>query len=369
MPYIIKKVQEGFKVCKRDEPSKCFSKKPLTKSTAKRQLQAIGISEGGAETKPYNMLEIFKGTGSVGKVFKKDFNVISIDFDPIYTPNIETDILDWDYRKFYNETGFKPDFIWASPPCNTFSPLAYPLKERNPQTAQPYSQRAKVGTKILYKTLEIIDFFQGLNPNLLFVIENPRGMMRNDKKIQQLIRNTTLYCLYNDERMKPTDFFSNFPLNLKEDKQCPNKTVPITELPLADRYRIPASLIRHIKKEFFKNYNQIEGKGKISNKFMNQLTKLDIDPEKYLFIARENAKMKGYNPELLEYADDNIHKLKYVDVPFGRVGYNDFIIYLFTTDEQTALNKRKNYRKRAYKVMEETNDKQSPATLAYEILW
>lgn len=112
-----------------------------------------------------------------------------------------------------------------------------------------------------------------------------------------------------------------------------------------------------------------EGKGKISNKFMNQLTKLDIDPEKYLFIARENAKMKGYNPELLEYADDNIHKLKYVDVPFGRVGYNDFIIYLFTTDEQTALNKRKNYRKRAYKVMEETNDKQSPATLAYEILW
>ena len=32
MPYIIKEVKKGYKVCKRDEPDTCFSKKPLSKS-------------------------------------------------------------------------------------------------------------------------------------------------------------------------------------------------------------------------------------------------------------------------------------------------------------------------------------------------
>jgi hypothetical protein len=45
MPYIIKEVSSGFKVCKKDEPSVCFSKKPLSKKTATKQRVAIQISE------------------------------------------------------------------------------------------------------------------------------------------------------------------------------------------------------------------------------------------------------------------------------------------------------------------------------------
>ena len=126
------------------------------------------------------LLELFKGTGSVGKVAKKlGFDVISIDIEDKYEPDILIDILELDYTKLPI-----PDFIWASPPCNTYSSLAYPLKERNIKTAKPISKRAKVGTKILYKTLEIIDYFSIKNPNLAFVIENPKGMMRNDSKIK-----------------------------------------------------------------------------------------------------------------------------------------------------------------------------------------
>jgi len=51
MPYIIKKVkegkEEGYKVCKRDKPTRCFSKKPLTEETAKKQRTAIIMSEMG----------------------------------------------------------------------------------------------------------------------------------------------------------------------------------------------------------------------------------------------------------------------------------------------------------------------------------
>jgi len=45
MPYQLKKTQGGFKVCKKTKPTKCFSKKPLTKSKAIRQMKAIIISE------------------------------------------------------------------------------------------------------------------------------------------------------------------------------------------------------------------------------------------------------------------------------------------------------------------------------------
>jgi hypothetical protein len=45
MPYDIKKVPHGYKVCKKDEPEKCFSKKPLTKERATKQRIAIIISE------------------------------------------------------------------------------------------------------------------------------------------------------------------------------------------------------------------------------------------------------------------------------------------------------------------------------------
>jgi site-specific DNA-cytosine methylase len=206
------------------------------------------------------LLELFKGTGSVGKVAKKlGFSIISIDLEMKYKASITIDILKWDYKKYHNETGYIPDFIWASPPCNTFSPLAYPLKERNIETAEPYSERAKNGTKILYKTLEIINYFKRLNPNLGFCIENPKGMMRNDKKMKKLYRETTLYCLYGDKKYKLTDFWANFKMNLKEPlrSNCDKRKITsVVNLKLDDRYSIPSKLIKQILMSYLDMYNQ-----------------------------------------------------------------------------------------------------------------
>lgn len=219
-----------------------------------------GAGVSSSSGKKYKMLELFKGTGSVGNVAKRmNFDVLSLDFDPIFTPDIETDILKWDYRKYHQETKYVPDIIWASPPCNTYSPLAYPLKERDTKTAQPKSERAREGTRILHRTIDIINYFKNLNPSLLFVIENPRGMMRLDPRIRSLKRETTLYCLYGDGRRKPTDFFTNFDLGLRQDEtQCPagQKKVLITDLPLKDRYKIPSPLIRRILTNFKSQYKK-----------------------------------------------------------------------------------------------------------------
>ena len=95
----------------------------------------------------------------------------------------------------------------------------------------------------------------------------------------------------------------------------------------------------------------------------------------YLRIAKHNAFLNGYNPNLLTYANDNKHKLIYDGVPFGRKGYNDFITYsLKVKDKQMtqeqALDHRKRYLARATKIKGKWKDNlKSPNNLAIKILW
>ena len=62
------------------------------------------------------LLELFSGTGSVGKVADiLGYSAISLD---LKDAKITTDILEWDYTKLDpNEIDIK----WASPPCIEYS--------------------------------------------------------------------------------------------------------------------------------------------------------------------------------------------------------------------------------------------------------
>ena len=81
-----------------------------------------------------------------------------------------------------------------------------------------------------------------------FCIENPKGMMRNDKYMKKLHRETTLYALYGDFKIKKTDFWSNYFLNLKpvSNKYNHSKIISVVNLPLNKRYSIPSKLIKQI---------------------------------------------------------------------------------------------------------------------------
>ena len=204
------------------------------------------------------LLELFKGTGSFGKAAKKlKWDVISLDNEDKFKPDILTDILDFDYKNI----GFTPDIITASPPCGTFSsglaltkrttydPRKAP-RVRNSDTMKPLHERAVIGDKILKQTIKIINYWRKRNPKLKFIMENPRGSMYRSpymKALKPYFEATTYYCLYGDGRTKRTDFFNNFELKLKEGS-C-RGTELVTKLPLCEKYKIPQPLITSMFKQ------------------------------------------------------------------------------------------------------------------------
>ena len=147
------------------------------------------------------VLELFAGSRSFSKVAEElGYETYTSDFKAFDKIDQVCDIFDFDISKI----PFKPDIIWASPPCTYFSVSSighHWNKDHTPKTFQ-----AVHGVKIVQKTLDIIN---ELNPKYYY-IENTRGKLRKLSVIQSVpIRNTVCYCKYGDNRMKPTDIWTN----------------------------------------------------------------------------------------------------------------------------------------------------------------
>lgn len=168
-----------------------------------------------------NVLELFAGSRSIGKVAEEyGYKVYSsdiVDFDSI---DYIVDVLNFDISK----VPFIPDMIWASPPCTYFS-VASIGKHWN-ENHTPKTKEAVIGVKIVSKTLEIINHFIAINPDLIFYIENPRGKLRSLPVLSHLERVTVWYCRYGDTRAKPTDIWSN---NIYNPMFNPNSWKPRPE--------------------------------------------------------------------------------------------------------------------------------------------
>jgi hypothetical protein len=149
------------------------------------------------------VLELFAGSRSVGKVANQlGWEVFSSDFEAFEGIDYQIDILKFDV----SEVPFKPDIIWASPPCTGFSVAAIGRNwEKTETDAIPKTDTARLGIELVKKTIEIIEHFQ---PQYFF-IENPRGMLRKLEIVQRFKRQGVTYCQYGDDRMKPTDIWTN----------------------------------------------------------------------------------------------------------------------------------------------------------------
>ena len=145
------------------------------------------------------VLELFSGTGSVGKCCKElGWDVVSVDL--LLPADHQVDIMDFDYKQ-YPKDNF--DIVWASPPCTSFSILQCSWLGRHKlvngeKVIFTEEQRQKdmlEGDKLVLKTLEIINYF---NPELWF-LENPQsGKLKDRVYMKDIPYYDVDYCKYSD---------------------------------------------------------------------------------------------------------------------------------------------------------------------------
>ena len=206
-----------------------------------------------------NVLELFSGTGSIGKVCHQiGWEVVSVDLELPATH--ECDIMDFDYKQ-YPKDYFS--IVWASPPCTNYSKLQEGwlgrMRKGEIYTKEIQEKEMNEDDKLVLKALEIIEYF---NPEVWFM-ENPAGSRMKDRSFMKDLPNYIVdYCMYSDwGYRKRTRIWTNKKdwNNLLCNKKCGNminnlhknnlgntlrrkKTAGIS-LSQQDRYRIPERLI------------------------------------------------------------------------------------------------------------------------------
>ena len=143
-----------------------------------------------------NVLELFSGTHSVGKVAKElGWDVVSLDLE--LPADHQIDIMNFDYKQ-YPQNSF--DIIWASPPCTYYSNLqncwiGRKIRDGTIVSKEWIEEQRKESDKLIRKTLEIIDYFK---PEYWFM-ENPqRGQLKDREVVKGLNYYDVSYCMYSD---------------------------------------------------------------------------------------------------------------------------------------------------------------------------
>ncbi len=157
------------------------------------------------------ILELFAGTRAISQAFAaRGHETYSVDWDrKLGGMSLYADIGTLTPRRILDEFG-RPDVIWASPDCTTYSVAAL---GHHRDGITPKTEYAATCDRI---NAHVVDLILALWPRYWFV-ENPRAMMRRMPFIKRLCeeghgtRYTVTYCHYGERRMKPTDIWTNHP--------------------------------------------------------------------------------------------------------------------------------------------------------------
>lgn len=200
------------------------------------------------------ILELFKGSGSIGKAAQRHgINIISLDINKDYNPDICIDFMEFDYKSFLEKHKSNLMGVWASPPCETFS-LAAGGKHRETGSMKPISKEAKKADLLIDR---LMSFYKLLyDNNITWFIENPRGRLRSRLIDLDSLLTTVYYCQYGFDYKKPTHIWSSTKhTNHLSGIKCEHKKHigGIQKIKkITDRYKMPEKLCDEIIQVFIK---------------------------------------------------------------------------------------------------------------------
>ena len=183
-------------------------------------------------------MEFFSGCGVVSQEMSRhQFLVKSFDIDPMANATHKVDIM----KLQYGDLGMVPDFIWASPPCFTYSLLSgmfgmdascydYGFKislvltcfphlgsdHRNPSNGEfEISPQAHENNFYLARLFYILKWARNKHKHVIICIENPVGLLQKMPLMEQmvdelgLIKTKVDYCALGRHDKKPTFVWTN----------------------------------------------------------------------------------------------------------------------------------------------------------------
>lgn len=206
---------------------------------------------------PIKVLELFAGTRSIGKAFEeKGHKVYSVEWNKDFENiSLYADISTLTAEDCIKLCGGRPDVIWASPDCTTYSVMAI-SKHRERESNGNLKAKTEYARFCDKTNTHVVELINELKPSLYF-IENPVGGLRKMDFMKGLPRYTVTYCQYGDMRQKPTDIFTNHPnprfkpvckrgapchMSAPRGSKCGTQLIKGAK----ERSRIPEQLCRHI---------------------------------------------------------------------------------------------------------------------------
>jgi hypothetical protein len=171
------------------------------------------------------VLDLFSGLNGWGDPFPEaGHEVFAIDPDERFVADAHLDI--GDVAAVLPVVPWRPDAIFGSPPCNSFSTgsmgkmWAYG-SHPGPKRSERYPDGHPIaieGMRLVSATLRLITVLQPT----YWVIENPRGRLRSLDLVAGIPRRTVWYCRLGLDRAKPTDLWGVFPPGLELPPACHN---------------------------------------------------------------------------------------------------------------------------------------------------